>query len=151
MFDHGMPPPVDLSGAAILHTAPNVKKEEGRYIPISVGTTTSARMDRFTRPLLERGVRVIIGKGGLYLRESIEALRELGGCYLAIVGGAAAWETLHIEGIEAVYWEDLMPEALWVFRVNALGPLFVAIDSHGRSLYAEVMFSARARLKEMFG
>jgi L(+)-tartrate dehydratase beta subunit len=149
MFDQGVAPPVDLAGAVVLHTAPNVKKVNDRYIPVSVGTTTSARMDRFTRGLLERGVRAIVGKGGLYLPESLEALREVGACYLAIVGGAAAWETLHIEAIEGVYWEDLMPEALWVFRVKDLGPLFVAIDSHGRSLYEEVMTAAAARLREV--
>jgi L(+)-tartrate dehydratase beta subunit len=150
IFDHGIEPPVDLTGAAILHTAPNVRREGDRYIPLSVGTTTSARMDRFTRGLLERyGVRAIIGKGGLYLPESLEALRTFGGCYLAIVGGAAAWQTLHTEAIEAVYWEDLMPEALWVFRVRDLGPLFVAIDSRGESLYAEVGAEARARLGQI--
>jgi L(+)-tartrate dehydratase beta subunit len=147
MFDQGVASPVDLGGAAVLHTAPNVRRRpDGGYEPLSVGTTTSMRMDRFTRPLLERhGVRAIIGKGGLS-RESQEALREHGAVYLAITGGAAALETVQIEAIEAVFWEDLMPECLWRFRVRGLGPLVVAMDSQGGDLYAEVLADAKGRL-----
>ncbi|MBI4278102.1 MAG: fumarate hydratase C-terminal domain-containing protein, partial [Armatimonadetes bacterium] len=109
IFDKGTAPPADLRGAVLLHTAPNVRKVGDRYEALSVGTTTSSRMERFTEGLMKTyGVRAIIGKGGL--REgSQEAMRRYGGVYLTIVGGAAAWETLHIEEIEAVYWEDLMP------------------------------------------
>jgi L(+)-tartrate dehydratase beta subunit len=104
------------------------------------------RMDRFTRPLLARhGVRAIIGKGGLS-RESLAAFREHGGVYLAITGGAAALETVQIEAIEAVWWEDLLPECLWRFRVRGLGPLIVAMDAQGGDLYGEVAAEARCRL-----
>ena len=54
IFDQGMEPPMDLSGAFLLHTAPNVRKVgedasgHGRYEKICIGTTTSARMVRFT-------------------------------------------------------------------------------------------------------
>ena len=108
------------------------------------------RMDRFTRPLLERlGVRAIIGKGGLS-GESLAAMREVGGCYLAITGGAAALETTQIEAIEEVFWEDLMPECLWRFRVRGLGPLTVAMDAHGQNLYDEVLQRARDRLAGIY-
>jgi L(+)-tartrate dehydratase beta subunit len=73
-----------------------------------------------------------------------------GACYLSIVGGAAALETTQIEEIEEVYWEDLMPECLWKFRVKDLGPLLVSIDAHGRNLYFEVKAAARKKLDEMF-
>lgn len=150
IFDQGVEPPVDLKGSVCLHTAPNVKKEKDRYIPVCVGTTTSTRMDRFTPPLIERyGVRAIIGKGGL-LEGSVRAMERLGACYLAIVGGAAALETTQIEGIEEVYWEDLMPECLWKFRVKGLGPLTVAIDSHGGNLYATVKSEALRRMENVF-
>lgn len=146
MFDQSVAPPVDFSGAVLLHTAPSVKKVGQRYEPISVGTTTSMRMDRFTEALLrQHGVRGIIGKGGLS-EKSLAAFEQHGGCYLAIVGGAAALETTQIEAIEAVYWEDLMPECIWQFRVRGLGPLTVAMDSHGASLYQEVEAEAERRL-----
>ncbi|MFQ5839686.1 MAG: FumA C-terminus/TtdB family hydratase beta subunit [Candidatus Methylomirabilales bacterium] len=150
LIDERASPPVDLTGAVLLHTAPGVKKVGGRYQPVSIGTTTSMRMDRFTEPLLrDHGVRAIIGKGGLSAT-SLEAFRQHSGCYLAIVGGAAALETTQIEEIEAVYWEDLMPECLWRFRVKELGPLTVAMDAHGGNLYAEVMSRAEGRLQDIF-
>jgi len=151
IFDEGVEPPWDLAGALLLHTAPNVRKVgPGRYEPLCIGTTTSARMVRFTEPLGERyGVRAICGKGGLP-DEAIEPMRRLGMVYLAIVGGAAALETTQIEEIEEVAWEDLMPECLWRFRVKDFGPLTVGIDSHGTSLYREVQEQARKRLEELY-
>ena len=91
IFDQHVPPPVDWRGAALLHTAPNVRKIGlGRYEPVCVGTTTSMRMDRFTEGLLrDYGVRAILGKGGLSAR-SAELMQQYGGCYLSVTGGAAA-------------------------------------------------------------
>jgi L(+)-tartrate dehydratase beta subunit len=149
IFDQGIEPPVDLAGAVCLHTAPNVRKVGNRYEPVCVGTTTSTRMDRFTPGLMQRyGVRAIIGKGGL-LEGSVRAMSQFGGCYLAIVGGAAALETTQINEIEDVYWEDLMPECIWKFRVRDLGPLTVAIDAQGGNLYAQVKQDATVRLQRL--
>ena len=151
MFDRGRTTRFDLNGHAVIHTAPNVKKVEpsdaypAGYQPICIGTTTSDRMERFTRPLMtECGVRLVIGKGGL--REgSAEAFAELGGAYLAIVGGTAALETTWIEQIEDVDLDDLNPESLWKFRVRDFGPLLVAMDSHRGSLYDVVRDDAQKR------
>ncbi len=143
--------PVDLAEAALLHTQPNVKKEDGRWIPVCVGTTTSQRMDRFTRPLLERyPIRAIMGKGGMS-EQSAAAMAEYGCVHLAVIGGAASVETLQIEAVEAVYWEELMPECLWKFRVRTLGPMTVAIDTQGHNLHQEVIRAARDRLRAMLG
>jgi L(+)-tartrate dehydratase beta subunit len=151
MFDRGRKTRFDLAGHAVIHTAPNVKKVEpssahpAGYAPVCIGTTTSARMERFTRPLMSQyGVRMIIGKGGM-LADSQTAFAELGGVYLAIVGGAAALETTWIEQIEDVDLDDLNPESLWRFRVKGFGPLLVAMDSHGGSLYDAVSERANAR------
>ena len=151
IFDHGQRPRMDLAGALLLHTAPNVRKlADGRYEKLCIGTTTSARMVRFTEPLgREYGVRAVCGKGGLP-DEAIEPMRHLGMVYFAIVGGAAALETTQIEEIEEVELEDLMPECLWKFRVKDFGPLTVGIDSHGRSLYHDVQEAARKRLEELY-
>ena len=148
IFDHGVAPPCDLRGGVCLHTAPGVRKlADGKYEKLSIGTTTSTRMDRFVAPLMEQyGVRAVVGKGGL-LAGSVEAMQRFGGVYLAIVGGAAALETLQIEEILDVWWEDLMPECLWRFRVRELGPLIVAIDAHGNSLYDRVKQQAAERIR----
>ena len=151
IFDHGQEPPMDLAGAFLLHTAPNVRKlDDGRYEKICIGTTTSARMVRFTEPLGARyGVRAICGKGGLP-DEAIEPMQRLGMVYFAIVGGAAALETTQIEEIEEVAWEELMPECLWKFRVKDFGPLIVGIDAHGNSVFHDVQEAAQAKLKELY-
>ncbi len=151
MFDHGRQTRLDLHGHAVIHTAPNVRKvavdavHPAGYAPVCIGTTTSDRMERFTRPLMEQhGVRLIVGKGGL--REaSQQAFAELGGAYLAIVGGTAALETTWIEQIEDVDLDDLNPESLWRLRIRDFGPLLVAMDSHGGSLYRDVKHAVAAR------
>ena len=151
LFDRGRNTRFDLRGHAVIHTAPNVRKVEkseahpAGYAPVCIGTTTSDRMERFTRPLMAQyGVRIVIGKGGL--REaSQQAFADLGGVYLAIVGGTAALETTWIESIEDVDLDDLNPESLWQFRIRDFGPLLVAMDSHGGSLYREVQAEAASR------
>ena len=151
LFDRGRRTRFDLRGHAVIHTAPNVKVVEksaahpAGYAPVCVGTTTSDRMERFTRALMrEHGVRLIIGKGGL--REgSAQAFAELGGAYLAIVGGTAALETTWIDRIEDVDLDDLNPESLWRFAIRDFGPLRVAMDSHGGSLYRTVQADTAAR------
>src|SRR4029078_1358457 len=134
MFDRGRKTRFDLRGHAVIHTAPNVKPVEksaqypAGYAPICVGTTTSDRMERFTRPLMQQhGVRLVIGKGGLR-EDSLGAFADIGGAYLAIIGGTAALETTWIEAIEDVDLDDLNPESLWKFRVRGFGPLLVAMD-----------------------
>jgi len=160
MFDRGRRTRFDLSGHAVIHTAPNVHKVEETpanpvgYAPMCVGTTTSDRMERFTDPLMAQyGVRLIIGKGGM--REgSLAAFKRYGGAYLAIIGGAAALETTWIEQIEDVDMDDLNPESLWKFRVRDFGPLLVAMDSDGGSAYDLVKHdvqAARARVLQDLG
>jgi len=151
LFDRGRSTRFDLAGHAVIHTAPNVKRVPAStahptgYAPVCIGTTTSARMERFTRPLIAQcGVRLIIGKGGLGAG-SLAAFRELGGAYLAITGGTAALETTWVEAIEDVDLDDLHPESLWRFRVRGFGPLRVAMDSHGASIYAAVDAEARSK------
>jgi L(+)-tartrate dehydratase beta subunit len=102
-------------------------------------------MERFTRPLMaEYGVRLIIGKGGLG-EASLDAFHDLGGAYLAVIGGTAALETTWVEAIEDVDLDDLNPESLWKFRVRGFGPLLVGMDGHGGSLYRDIDAAARAK------
>jgi L(+)-tartrate dehydratase beta subunit len=150
VFDQHVPPPVNWQGAALLHTAPNVRKiSPGKYESLCVGTTTSMRVDRFTEALLrDHGVRAILGKGGLSQR-SAELMAKYGACYLSVTGGAAAMQTLQMEEIEAVYWEDLLPESIYQFRVKDFGPWTVGIDAKGRNLQAEVQAQAQAKTAEL--
>src|ERR1700751_5839735 len=85
MFDRGRKTRFDLSGHAVIHTAPNVRRvpvsdeNPAGYEPICIGTTTSMRMERFTEPLMAQyGVRIVIGKGGL-AQSSADAFAKHGG------------------------------------------------------------------------
>jgi L(+)-tartrate dehydratase beta subunit len=151
MFDRGRTTRFNLKGHAVVHTAPNVRKIDPRpenssgYEPLCIGTTTSMRMERFTWPLMQRdGVRLIIGKGGMG-QATLDAFREFGGAYLAVVGGAAALETTWIPEIEDVDMDDLHPESVWKFRIQGFGPLLVTMDSHDNSLHARINAEAAAR------
>ena len=154
MFDKGRETRLDLDGHAVIHTAPNLKKVPvsnsfpAGYQSICIGTTTSARMERFTRPLMEKnGVRMIIGKGGLG-DDSAKAFKDLGGVYLAIIGGTAALETTWIKRILDVDLDNLNPESLWQCEIKDFGPLLGAMDAHGASLYDAVNDQARDRRAE---
>jgi L(+)-tartrate dehydratase beta subunit len=155
MFDRGLRTDLDLTGHAVVHTAPNVRPVEpsvenpAKFAPVCIGTTTSMRMERFTRPLMQReGVRIIIGKGGMGF-QSLDAFSEIGGAYLAVTGGAAALQTTWIEAIEDVDFEELNPECLWRFRIRGFGPLLVTMDSHRGSLHDEITKDVLSRRDEI--
>jgi len=139
--------PFDLSGAAIFHCGPLMRKNK-KWTSIAVGPTTSARMSKMTPELLKKyDIRAIIGKGGM--KGVVDALYEK--CiYLAYPGGCAAIATDQIKVVKEVHWLDLgMPEAIWVLGVEQFGPLIVGIDAHGNDLYAEVAKKASERMKSL--
>jgi len=132
--------PFDPSEMALFHCGPLMKKEKVRWQVVSAGPTTSSRMEIFEDKFIEKfGVNIIIGKGGMGERTE-KALQKFGGVYTAYTGGAGALAADKVEEVLGVYWlEELgMPEAAWIFKVKEFGPLVVAIDSHGRSIYKEL-------------
>ena len=82
MFDRGRPTRFDLHGHAVIHTAPNVRKVANRrdefpagYAPVCIGTTTSDRMERFTRPLMTAVRRAPDRRQGGIARGVVAGLR----------------------------------------------------------------------------
>ncbi len=132
--------PFDPSKMALFHCGPLMKKEKNKWHVVSAGPTTSSRMEIFEDRFLEKfGTNIIIGKGGMGERTE-KALQKFTGVYTAYTGGAGALAADKVEEVPAVYWlEELgMPEAAWIFKVKEFGPLVVAIDSHGGSIYKEL-------------
>lgn len=128
--------PCDLNGAAIFHAGPIIKKNsDGNYEIVAVGPTTSMRMNPYESDVLNMGAKIIIGKGGM--DDSVrEALKRNGAAYLVATGGCAALYVDKINKVNGVEWLDLgMPEAIWDLDVDSFGPLIVAMDSEGNSLY----------------
>ena len=143
--------PIDLKGLAIYHCGPVVRKKGEEWEVIAAGPTTSARMNALQAEVLKKtGARLVIGKGGMS-DNLLKFFKEYGAAYLAFPGGAALLAAKAIKKVKGVYWlEELgMPEAMWVFEVERFGPLIVAMDSHGNSLYKEVMDKAKKKLEEL--
>jgi len=132
--------PVDLDGAVLYHCGPLIRDD----LVISAGPTTSSRMARYTKEVVDKGVKAIIGKGGI--SEASEHLRSQA-VYLAYPGGCGALASRHLKVIEVHLAELGMAEALWVLEAEEFGPLIVAMDSSGRDLYQEARRSAEENLK----
>lgn len=57
---------------------------------------------------------------------------------LRFPAGCAVVSAVNYKQIIDRKWEDLgMPETLWTSEVDTLGPLIVAIDTHGDNLFEE--------------
>jgi fumarate hydratase subunit beta len=136
----GMKPselPFDPSGMGLYHCGPLMKKNDGEWVAVAAGPTTSSRLEEYEDILLDRfGVHLIIGKGGMGERTQ-RALKKTGSVYTAFPGGAAVLAAEHIVHVPQVFWlEELgMPEAVWILEVQEFGPLIVSMDSTGQSLY----------------
>lgn len=139
--------PVDVSDGVIFHAGPAVKKVGGKWVIVSVGPTTSSRMDSLEPAFLKRfGVRGIVGKGGMG-EEVAEALRKNCAVYFSMTGGCAASAAEKVVSVDSVHWLDLgVPEAVWVLQVKRMGPLVVSIDAHGGDLYAAVKEKVEKKL-----
>ncbi len=138
----GRETPSQLDGCVLYHCGPIMRETDDGWQVVAAGPTTSARMNRLEPEMIRRfGIRAIIGKGGMS-QEVADAMRECGCVYLAATGGAAVSLAEGLGECTGVEWLDLgMAEALWSFRTDRLGPLTVAIDSNGDSLYERVRSS----------
>lgn len=143
----GEEPPVDLRGGAVFHCGPIMIREGEGWKLVAAGPTTSARMNSLEPNFIEiYRPSVIIGKGGMS-RSTVDAMREYGCVYMALTGGAAVLAAGGITSVKGVEWLDLgMPEALWMLEADGFGPLIVAIDAHGNSMYEGVQASVDKNL-----
>jgi len=129
--------PFDPSKMGLYHCGPLMKKDRTGWKAVSAGPTTSSRMELFEHDFIKKfGVKIIVGKGGMGDRTR-DALQRYKAVFVSFTGGAGALAADKIDSVKNVYWlEELgMPEAVWVFTVKNFGPLVVAIDSHGKSIY----------------
>ena len=141
MMEDGIP--FEPDGAAIYHCGPVIL---GSRI-LAAGPTTSARMNTLTGFLLDRGVRALIGKGGMG-KEVCEQLRGKG-IYLSCTGGCAVLAASKMV-LKGVFFEELgMAEAIWIFELDSL-PLVVGIDSHGNDLFADISRKAKKQFHKQF-
>lgn len=139
--------PVNLEGGAIFHAGPIVKDHgNDNFEMISIGPTTSMRMEKFEKEFVEQtGVKLLVGKGGMGPNTEA-ACKEQKAIHVVFPAGCAVVAATKVEEIENAEWRDLgMPETLWVCRVKEFGPLIVSIDTHGNNLFEQnkVVFNER--------
>ncbi len=146
LIELGRELPVDLRGLAIFHAGPIVRETGARPEMVSIGPTTSMRMEKFEKEFLGRtGVKLVVGKGGMG-PDTVEGCRLHKAVHAVFPGGCAVVAAKQVEEIERVEWRDLgMPEALWVSRVKGFGPLIISIDAKGNNLFEanKVLFNQR--------
>ena len=147
LVEEGRELPVDVRNNAIFHAGPIIRPlENDKFEMVSVGPTTSMRMEKFEYEFVQKsGVRVIIGKGGM--KENTErACKEFGAIHCVFPAGCAVVAATEVEKIVEHHWDELgMPETLWCNKVKEFGPLIVSIDAQGRNLFEEnkVIFNER--------
>jgi L(+)-tartrate dehydratase beta subunit len=146
LVDQGRKLPVDLKGLAIFHAGPIVVKDGEGWKMISIGPTTSMRMEVHEQEFIKQtGVRLIIGKGGMGPNTE-EGCKKYKALHAIFPGGCAVLAATEVEEIERVEWLELgMPEAMWVCRVKEFGPLIISIDTKGNNLFEKnkVTFNAK--------
>lgn len=141
LIEAGRELPVDINGGAIFHAGPIVRPipgEDDKFEMVSVGPTTSMRMEKFEKEFIkETGVKVIVGKGGMGTG-TMEGCKDYKAIHCVFPAGCAVVAATCVEEVEDAQWRDLgMPETLWKCRVKEFGPLIVSIDTHGGNLFEE--------------
>ena len=139
VVEEGRELPLDIKGGAILHAGPIIRKTgEKSFEMVSVGPTTSMRMEKFEREFIAKtGVRLIVGKGGMG-EGTMSGCKEFGAIHCVFPAGCAVVAATQVEEIESADWTELgMPETLWKCRVKEFGPLIVSIDAHGNNLFEQ--------------
>jgi L(+)-tartrate dehydratase beta subunit len=152
LIEEKIPLPVDLKGKAIFHAGPIVRdlgNEE--YEIISIGPTTSMRMEKFEKEFIEEtGVKLIVGKGGMG-KNTEEGCKNHKALHLVFPAGNAVFAATKVEQITEVHWKDLgMPESLWVCEVNEFGPLIVSIDTEGNNIFEENKVEFNKKKEEQY-
>jgi fumarate hydratase subunit beta len=143
-LDSGTTLPIDLHRACFFHMG-SLSDENGK--PIYVNPTTSSRFNQFMpRFITHFGLSGLAGKGGMDAA-CAKAIANTGSVYFSMIGGAAPLLTEGIVEIIETGWDDLIMQfRLTRFRVKNFGPLTVAIDAKGHSIYDDLTTSAQDRL-----
>ena len=132
MLNNGESLPVDFNGRFIYYVGPVDPVGDEAVGP--AGPTTSTRMDKFTRQMLEQtGLIGMIGKSERG-QIAIDAIKDNQAIYLIAVGGAAYLVSKAIKAARVVAFAELGMEAVYEFEVEDM-PVTVAVDSTGDSVH----------------
>ncbi len=139
-----------LDGGVIYHCGPVVAKDDGVWRFVAAGPTTSIREEVYQDLVIEHfNLKGVIGKGGMGPR-TLAACEKFKAVYLHAVGGAGTLIAERVQEVEDVHKlkEFGVPEAFWQIRVEGF-PAVVTMDSHGKSIHADVAAQSEAKFREL--
>ena len=138
----GIEPPVpfgDISNVNFHCSPAAARLDNGEYVVKAVTATASFRFGNWMAQWFERtGCKLILGKGGMSVRDYKATFVPNGAVYLTTVGyGLGATYGRAIKKVRAAHWlEELgIAQAAWVLEVENMGPFIVESDLEGNSLF----------------
>lgn len=149
-IDEGQELPTDLTNAGFFHLGSYNEEAAGQFDVLYLNPTTSTRFNPYMPTLIRKfGLRAVGGKGGLDA-QCAAAMKEVGCVYLSFLGGGCTVLSEAIREVVSVSWNDMISHYRMVkLKVEGMGPLTVAIDAHGNSLYDQLQTSAHDRLPQI--
>ena len=123
--------PFNVNQQVIYYVGPTPAKPD--QVIGACGPTSSYRMDAFSPKLMEKGLKVMIGKGPRS-DEFIEELKNHKAVYLLAIGGLGAKLSQTVKENKVIAYPHLDSEAVRQLRVVEF-PAIVAIDSKGNTVF----------------
>lgn len=123
--------PFEMTNQVIYYVGPTPAKPNQTIG--SCGPTSSYRMDKYSPYLMEKGLKVMIGKGERS-KQFIEDLVKYQSMYLIAIGGIGAKLSQTVVDNTIIAYQDLQTEAIHKLEVKDF-PAIVAIDYQGNSIF----------------
>jgi len=142
--------PFSLENAVIAQTYSNAFMTAAGWKINCLGISTSKHAQKYAVDMIKHfKIGALVGKGGM-AREVLEAMKEFNCIYLAQVGGCGALYATQVKSMKGIFWEDLGLEKVSAFEVEDYGPLLVAMDNKGNSLYEIVQEEVKRRIPDVY-
>jgi fumarate hydratase subunit beta len=146
-LDGDEPLPMAMQGQTLFHIGSYSQENVERFEVLYINPTTSTRFNPYMPRLIEGlELHAVGGKGGLDAA-SAAAMQRTGCVYLSFLGGGCTLLSQAVREVLEVGWSEMLTHYRVVrLRVEGLGPVTVAIDAHGHSLYADAAQQAQSSL-----
>lgn len=150
-----IPMELPAESAANFHCSPAAAiNPDGSYNMGAVTATASFRFSKWIGEWIAKsGAKLIIGKGGMSVKDYKEHFVPNGAIYLTTVGyGTGALLGRGVKRVKTVHWnEELgLAQAMWVLEAENMGPFIVESDLAGNSLFERENEKISANLAKLY-
>lgn len=149
--------PLDLpaESATNFHCSPAASiNDDGSYTMGAVTGTASFRFSKWIGDwIVKSGAKIIIGKGGMTVKDYKEKFVPNGAIYLTTVGyGTGALLGRGVKRVKSVHWHHELgiAQAMWVIEAENMGPFIVESDIKGNSLFERENAKISANLHKVY-